>query len=64
MPFNESVVCGVWHIGFSLRSLCDEYKTVKQVKDIHKRRMKKILSDPNSFISRYKKQQELSKLAQ
>lgn len=58
MSFKESVVCGVWHIGFSLNSLCDEYKTVAQVKAVHKRQIKKLLSDPNSFISRFKKQKE------
>lgn len=50
MPFEDSVVCGVWHHAFSINSLCDQFKTEVERKEELRQRMEVLKNDPNSVI--------------
>jgi hypothetical protein len=51
MPFDKSVVCGVWHVSFSSNSFCDHYKTEAERKVELAARKAETLADPNSLLS-------------
>lgn len=58
MPFDKSVVCGVWHSTFSSDSFCDQYKTEAERKVELDEIKAKHMADPNSLYNRMRRKKD------